>query len=1094
MSTIPNTVKPETLIAHSSFVRNMARNLLRDENRADDIEQETWLAALKSPPDIKRPLRSWLMTVMKNFSRIAYRDEERRRKRERCAATTELVRSTDELVEQEAMRRYVVKALLSLKEPYKSALLFRFYDNLPPRKIAKMLNTPVETVKTRIQRGLHQLRRRLDSEFGGDRNAWRHAIAPLTCLKLATTASISFTTVLSGVTVMSTKLKVISAAVVGIGLALVTWQGANHLLDDNKDSSLPYSINEISKVENGSDAETLNANAAGLNIRPEPGVKALLLPEGPCISGQVVNKVTGEPIEAFFIYIHLKKIDIQETVYDNEGRFHFPIKHGGVGSLTISSSTHLPESIFNLEVADDTGLTDLLVELDPGCALTGYVKEEVGGAPVEGVLVGSSDHPYLILSDLDISDEGCVHAITDKEGFFTLKGLVDVKQKIVAIHPEYAQAVKEVKPGDTNKAEILLKSGHHIFGKILDDNGNPVAGVKIGVRGGASRITRKVVSGPGGDYCTYPILPGKVKVYAYTSKDGICFTGEAKVVHLNDKDVEVNFGPSDDSYVTWRGVLLDFEDNPVNYNEILVHRRRDSSERSWSYPEEIKVTSNEDGKFKVCKLTPGNYEVKTVIKSDSCADYVYWSKIDFEHPGLVERDIKVSGSTLEGVVVNSKTGKPVCGKTGEVFAILNELYFPKFNAPVDKKGRFTFRGIPPGYYDLLARFLSTYSYKIKGVHIEESQVKDDIKLMFPTTGLLLLEVTDMTEPGIDRFELHFEYCDGTRPDISRVCVRDDTGFKDSIYLEEGKWNATFIFYNRGIIERTFQIYTDKTTNLVLHGKKLKFFDSSVTVEGRLSWSDKTPLAQTRLWFAGIRIPGKKQWRSKEINTDQDGRFSLDGFIPGTYRVTVLQGSSSIKLPVLKISTAPENPVYIELIVPTGRVTGTFYDNDGEKGFNDNGPEWSIRIQDPEWNPANGGTEFYCTQRGTGGNGFELIGLPTGDYRLRVDLFGYFEYLSKPFHFTEGQNKDVGKIGLQKCGQLRLEVVDKNNSPLRFTLFCNEKEDTYFENQFFNEVWDKLPLGQVKIRISSRGGYKDHKFECILEPGKPLKKKVVMVEE
>ena len=55
----------------------------------------------------------------------------------------------------------------------------RFLRGQTPRQIGRALDVPVKTMHTRIERGLAQLRGKLDREFGGDRGAWVVAFAPL---------------------------------------------------------------------------------------------------------------------------------------------------------------------------------------------------------------------------------------------------------------------------------------------------------------------------------------------------------------------------------------------------------------------------------------------------------------------------------------------------------------------------------------------------------------------------------------------------------------------------------------------------------------------------------------------------------------------------------------------------------------------------------------------------------------------------------------------------------------------------------------------------------------------------------------------------
>ena len=55
----------------------------------------------------------------------------------------------------------MVAAVLALAEPYRSAVLLRYYEELPPRAIARRLGVPVETVRTRVKRGVELIRMRL---------------------------------------------------------------------------------------------------------------------------------------------------------------------------------------------------------------------------------------------------------------------------------------------------------------------------------------------------------------------------------------------------------------------------------------------------------------------------------------------------------------------------------------------------------------------------------------------------------------------------------------------------------------------------------------------------------------------------------------------------------------------------------------------------------------------------------------------------------------------------------------------------------------------------------------------------------------------
>ncbi len=165
-------VKIEILLSHEDFVRALSRRLVIDEHVVDDVLQETWLAALERPPHAAGALRAWLGTVARNFIFSMRRDDRRRVLRERTVHKQDGAPSPAEIVEREAARRCLVESVLDLDAIYRDPILLRYYEDRPPREIAKRLNLPVETVRTRIKRGLAQLRKNLDAVYGGDGHSW----------------------------------------------------------------------------------------------------------------------------------------------------------------------------------------------------------------------------------------------------------------------------------------------------------------------------------------------------------------------------------------------------------------------------------------------------------------------------------------------------------------------------------------------------------------------------------------------------------------------------------------------------------------------------------------------------------------------------------------------------------------------------------------------------------------------------------------------------------------------------------------------------------------------------------------------------------
>jgi len=83
----------EDLRAHREWVARVARALVPGA-AADDLEQSVWLRVLTSPPGHARGIKGWFATLLRRGARDEWRGEDRRRRREKRAATPEATRST----------------------------------------------------------------------------------------------------------------------------------------------------------------------------------------------------------------------------------------------------------------------------------------------------------------------------------------------------------------------------------------------------------------------------------------------------------------------------------------------------------------------------------------------------------------------------------------------------------------------------------------------------------------------------------------------------------------------------------------------------------------------------------------------------------------------------------------------------------------------------------------------------------------------------------------------------------------------------------------------------------------------------------------
>src|SRR5262245_3880009 len=277
----PWTPTPEALLAEHAWARRLAYRLVRDAALADDLAQEACVRALGRAP-ASGP-RTWLAAVVRNLARQGRRERGRRARREETAARHETLPSAAEALERLAVQQDVVRALLALEEPYRSTIVLRFYEDLPPRRIAARQGVPVATVKTRLARGLAMLRGALDREHGGDGRSWALFLLPL-----ARTSGPA--ALLTGTLAMSTLVKLGVAAT--LLLVLAVWLARRE----------PHAIAEaVYESRASAPAETLASSGPVERVpsaEPRASAEASDTPVLPAAAEASERTVSGRVIDA----------------------------------------------------------------------------------------------------------------------------------------------------------------------------------------------------------------------------------------------------------------------------------------------------------------------------------------------------------------------------------------------------------------------------------------------------------------------------------------------------------------------------------------------------------------------------------------------------------------------------------------------------------------------------------------------------------------------------------------------------------------------------------------------------------------------------
>lgn len=153
-------------------VFRFARSLTRDQADAEDIVQETYLRAYRSWHTFEAgsDCRRWLFTICRNAflrsrERQRFETELENGDAETLAAVLMhqqmIVDGTDRLLLKIDLGPALSRALESLDEPFRSAVVLVDLEDQSYETAAELLGVPIGTVRSRLFRGRRQLQEQL---------------------------------------------------------------------------------------------------------------------------------------------------------------------------------------------------------------------------------------------------------------------------------------------------------------------------------------------------------------------------------------------------------------------------------------------------------------------------------------------------------------------------------------------------------------------------------------------------------------------------------------------------------------------------------------------------------------------------------------------------------------------------------------------------------------------------------------------------------------------------------------------------------------------------------------------------------------------
>ena len=154
---------------HQRYVYNLAMRVLKNEEEALDLAQETFVRAWSALPNFRgqSQFRTWLYRIVTNlcYNRLP------NLRRSLNELGDEIIMDIPETnltfdnpargMESRELRSHLHQAIDQLDETYRLLISLRYQNELSYEEIAALLNLPLGTVKTGLFRAKEQLRRAL---------------------------------------------------------------------------------------------------------------------------------------------------------------------------------------------------------------------------------------------------------------------------------------------------------------------------------------------------------------------------------------------------------------------------------------------------------------------------------------------------------------------------------------------------------------------------------------------------------------------------------------------------------------------------------------------------------------------------------------------------------------------------------------------------------------------------------------------------------------------------------------------------------------------------------------------------------------------
>ncbi len=502
---------------HGPMVLRLCQRWLDDRHDAEDAAQATFLVLARRASRIRRgeSVGSWLFGVAVRVARRARSEAARRRRVERQegAMASRAIATSDGAADPagEPAWAELYDELGRLPESLRAPLVLCYLEGQTNEQAAEQLGTSLRTLRRRLAKGRERLRQRLTRlgivpaavllAIDGARESARSAPLPSAWADRTVRAALEFA--MSGsaagagsgaaATLAQEVMRSMFRAKLRLALTAALMIGTVTLA-----GLMPLALGQKGQPD-GPKPPRPDAPAPAVAENPQPeATEETPLPDfvtarprtgpGRTTRLRIVAADTGAPVPNAHVRVWKAFLDALRTA-DAEGR------------ITVEHSTGPADKSFSVDVwgdgfamqrhhfgdRDEPIPDEATIKLQPGESLGGIVRDEQG-RPVAGAAVYLWSHNYQRKDPTELLYD--LRATTGADGRWRTGGAPETTGELLGFyitHPDYISdreyttgreipPIAKLRSGD---AVSVLKKGPPIEGRVLDADGQPVAGAVV---------------------------------------------------------------------------------------------------------------------------------------------------------------------------------------------------------------------------------------------------------------------------------------------------------------------------------------------------------------------------------------------------------------------------------------------------------------------------------------------------------------------------------------------------------------------------------------------------------------------------------------